>query len=194
MSPVGGNHVRRSLAAVGDLLARVDDVAAPVPAGGADVGRVVGHVSTCLAFYAHDLVAGPEDVSDVQVAPRPAADLRTLAGGLLAWGEVLARVVDASSPAERGFHAHGRPDAAGFAALGCAELLLHGDDVATGVGLPFDPPGDVVAAVLVRLFPDVPAGDDAWAALRWATGRGDLPGRPRRTSWRYAAAPAGERS
>ncbi|MCW2675557.1 MAG: Mycothiol maleylpyruvate isomerase N-terminal protein [Modestobacter sp.] len=54
-----GGDVRRSLAAVADLLARVDDAAAPVPAMGADAGGVVTHVVGCLAFYAHDLVAGP---------------------------------------------------------------------------------------------------------------------------------------
>ena len=190
---MNGEDLRRSLAAVGDLLAQVDDAAAPVPAMGADVGRVVAHVGSCLAFYAHDLVAGPDDVSDVQVLPQPGADLPTLSRGLLAWGEVLARVVDASPPVERGFHSDGRPDAAGFAALGCAELLLHTDDVAAALRLAFRPPDDLAAAVLARLFPEVAVDGDPVQALRWATGRGDLPGQTRRTSWQYAAAPAGER-
>jgi hypothetical protein len=188
-----GDDVRRSIAAVRGVLAQVTDVAAPVPAMGDDAGAVVAHVGSCLAFYAHDLVAGPDDVSDVEVVRRVGADLPTLTAGLLAWGEILARVVDTSPPTERGWHPDGRPDAAGFAALGCAELLLHTEDVAAALGLSFDPPAEVAAAVLARLFPDVPAAGDPWAALRWATGRSDLPGRPRRTSWRYAEAPAGER-
>ena len=58
-------------------------------------------------------------------------------------------------------------------------------DVAVARGLTWTPPAAVVTAVLTRLFPDVPAGDDPWAALRWATGRGELPGREPRTEWHY---------
>jgi hypothetical protein len=190
---VGGDDVRRSLAAVADLLTRVGDAAAPVPAMDADVRGVVTHVGSCLAFYAHDLVAGPRAVTAVDVVGRADADLGGLTASPRAWGEVLARVVDAVPPGERGWHPDGMPDATGFAALGCAELLLHGEDVAQGLGLAFDPPADVAAAVLARLFPDVAPAHDAWTALRWATGRGDLPGQPRPTSWKYAAAPVGER-
>jgi hypothetical protein len=187
---VTGDHVRAALAAVRDVLARVPDAATPVPAMDADAGRVVAHVAGCLAFYAHDLVAGPDDAAGLDVVRRPDAGLDVLVVSLGAWAEVLARVVDAAPAGERGFHPDGRPDAAGFAALGCAELLLHGDDVAGAIGLAWEPPVAVSGAVLGRLFPDVPPGDDPWTALRWATGRADLPGSPRRTSWRYAAAPA----
>jgi hypothetical protein len=191
---IGADDVRRAAAAARTVLDRVEDGAAPVPAMGTDVAGVVAHVAACLSWYAHDLVAGPDEVSGADLVSRPGADLTVLLAGLGAWGEVLARVVDAAPPAERGFHPEGRPDAAGFAALGCAELLLHTDDIATGTGVAFAPPADLAAAVLDRLFPETPGGPDPWAALRWATGRGDLPGRPRRSGWRYAAAPAGERA
>lgn len=42
-------------------------------------------------------------------------------------------------------------------------------------------------AVLARLFPDTPDGDPV-LTLTWATGRGDLAGRPRLTSWVVCAA------
>ena len=189
----GGDDVRRAAAAARTVLGEVGDGGTPVPAMGTDVSGVVAHVSACLAWYAHDLVAGPDEVSGADLVRRPGAVLPELVAGLGAWAEVLARVVDAAPPGERGSHPHGRPDAAGFAALGCAELLLHTDDVAASTGRAFAPPADLAAAVLGRLFPDVPGGGDPWPALRWATGRGELPGRPRRGTWRYAAAPAGER-
>jgi len=44
--------------------------------------------------------------------------------------------------------------------------------------------------VLERLLPDVEPGDDPWAALLWATGRLELPGRPRRTDWGWTNSPA----
>jgi len=48
----------------------------------------------------------------------------------------------------------------------------------------------VVPPVLERLLPDVEPGDDPWAALLWATGRLELPGRPRRTDWGWTNSPA----
>jgi hypothetical protein len=67
--------------------------------------------------------------------------------------------------------------------------VRHGFDLTTGLGLPGHPPADLCAAVLTRLFPDGPAGDPA-AVLRWQTGRGVLPGRARKSSWVWRAAPA----
>jgi hypothetical protein len=99
--------------------------------------------------------------------------------------------VDAAGPADRGWHSHGVADAAGFAAIGCAEVLVHGTDVADALGLSWSPPGDVAAAVLARLFPEVTDVPDPMAGLLWATGRLALPGRPRRTSWTYGMTPAG---
>ncbi|WP_325049214.1 hypothetical protein [Micromonospora deserti] len=43
------------------------------------------------------------------------------------------------------------------------------------------------AAVVRRLFPDAPPGP-APRVLLWLTGRGELPGRARRTSWSWRAA------
>ncbi|MCW2675558.1 MAG: hypothetical protein JWR70_598 [Modestobacter sp.] len=54
----------------------------------------------------------------MDVAGRADADLGGVTASLRAWGEVLARVVDAAPPGERGWHHDGTPDAAGFAALG----------------------------------------------------------------------------
>ncbi|MCF6506476.1 hypothetical protein E9549_03495 [Blastococcus sp. MG754426] len=102
---------------------------------------------------------------------------------------MLARTLDGAAPGERGWHSHGVADPTGFAAIACAELLVHGADVAGAVGLDWQPPAEVAGAVRDRLFPDVPAGDDPLADLLWATGRLALPGRPRRGEWRYAMRP-----
>ncbi|MFD2093220.1 hypothetical protein [Blastococcus deserti] len=69
---------------------------------------------------------------------------------------------------------------------------MHGTDVADAVGLAWSPPTDVAAAVLARLFPGTDPGAEPMAVLLWATGRADLPGRPRRTAWTYAMTPAGD--
>jgi hypothetical protein len=137
-------------------------------------------------WYAHDLAAGPsESPGPVPRWPEDAtpADLvREL--GIAA--DVLARVVATATPHDRGWHPWGVADAAGFAAIGIAEIVLHTDDVASAVGLPWTPPAGPVAGALARLFPAAPADGDPWTAMRWASGRGDLPGRARVTDWRYA--------
>jgi hypothetical protein len=181
--------LRSAARAAQELLARVPDFSAPVPAMSGDVRDVVLHIAACLQWYAHDLVAGPtEAVGPTPEWPADAAPA-DLVRELGISAEVLARVVTLAGPDDRAWHPWGLPDATGIAAIGIAELLLHTDDVAAGVGLAWTPPAGPVAAALARLFPDAPADGDPWSALRWATGRGDLPGRPRVTDWRYALTP-----
>jgi hypothetical protein len=69
------------------------------------------------------------------------------------------------------------------------ETLVHTYDLAQGLGLRWSPPADLCTRALARLFPDAPADTDPWPTLLWATGRGDLPGHPRRTTWRWYASP-----
>ena len=95
-----------------------------------------------------------------------------------ACGALLVAMVTTTSPATRAWHPHGTSDPEGFAAMGVAETLLHGHDAALGLGVPWEPPADLCARVLSRLFPGAPADARPWAALLWAAGRGDLPGRP----------------
>ena len=180
-----GDDLRAAGTAVQELFARVPDGTAPVPTLGTDVIGVAAHITSCLTWYAHDLVAGPVEVSAFDVVRRPDADLGETCLQLGAATEVLARVVEAAGPAERGWHPWGIADAAGFAGMGCAELLLHAGDVATDRELAWTPPSRLAAATLARLFPWAPADADPWTALLWATGRGVLPGREPVTSWRW---------
>ncbi|MGA8248243.1 MAG: hypothetical protein WB797_15165, partial [Nocardioides sp.] len=72
---------------------------------------------------------------------------------------------------------------------GVTETLVHGHDASLGLGVAWEPPADLCLRVLARLFPvDLPDADP-WTALLWATGRADLPGRPRLDDWRWYAEP-----
>jgi hypothetical protein len=73
--------------------------------------------------------------------------------------------------------------------MGVVETLVHTGDLANGLGLTWEPPAALCARVLRRLFPDAPADTDPWRTLLWATGRAELPGRPRLTSWRWYGEP-----
>jgi hypothetical protein len=106
-----------------------------------------------------------------------------------ACGALLVAMVTTSSPDTRAWHPYGTSDPEGFAAMGVAEVLLHGYDVALGLGVPWDPPADLCRRVRDRLFPDAPTDAQPWAALLWASGRGDLPDRPRLDDWRWYAEP-----
>ncbi|MEV6160658.1 VOC family protein [Streptomyces sp. NPDC052052] len=121
------------------------------------------------------------------------ADRTAGSAGLLrtveASGALLAAMVRTASPEVRSYHPYGVSDPEGFAAMGVVETLVHTQDLAVGLDLPWAPPADLCDRVLARLFPDAPKDADRWTVLLWATGRAELPGRPRLTSWRWHGAP-----
>jgi hypothetical protein len=170
------------------------------PAGGLDwtCFETVEHMADDLFTYAAQLApARPSTTTHVPIGWRrqreggpaltiyadPAFGPAGLVQAFEACGAMLAAMVD-TVPADRlSFHNYGPSDAAGFAAMGVVEVLVHMHDVATGLTVPWSPPADLCAAALARLFPSVPAADDPWTTLLWATGRVALPDRPVRTSW-----------
>ncbi|WP_319463743.1 hypothetical protein [Micromonospora sp. RTP1Z1] len=160
-----------------------------------DCWHTAEHLGDTLLSYAAQLVARPDGryARFAAVADRDAS-----AGEVLefsdAAGRLLALVVRATPSNVRAFHPSGRADPEGFAAMGCVETLLHGEDIARGLGVALDPSRPLCARVVARLFPDVAAGladVDPWAALRWCAGRVELPGRPHRDRWQWRGAPIG---
>jgi hypothetical protein len=160
-----------------------------VPAGTLewDCWHTAEHVGDTLLSYAAQLIAQPGAryvrfmaSADTDASPAEVLEFAQVGGGLLV---STVRTVPAGAQA---YHPTGVTDAAGFAALGCIESLLHGQDIARGLDLDLDPPREICAAVLASRFPQAAAelGDiDPWAALQWATGRTELPGHPRRSRW-----------
>jgi hypothetical protein len=121
------------------------------------------------------------------------APIEDLLEALVLSAHVLARVVEATPPGGRGYHAWGSPDATGFVAMGCDEILVHSGDICAGLGVRFDAPADLCARVVARLFPWTPAHDDPWERLLWCNGRAALPGRRRQgPEWRWWSAPLDE--
>ena len=81
----------------------------------------------------------------------------------------------------------GISDAAGFAAMGVAETLVHTHDITQGLGVGWRPPESLSQLVVDRLLPMAPQGRTS-DVLLWATGRADLEGRPRVSEWVWRAA------
>ncbi|MCX5207099.1 hypothetical protein OG897_37555 [Streptomyces sp. NBC_00237] len=129
-------------------------------------------------------------------APRNAVRADRAAGveGLLAVLDsaagLMCAVASVKSPEARAYHVYGDSDPEGFAAMSIVELFVHTHDLTTGLGLDaWEPPADLCARTLHRLFPHVPADTAPWPTLLWATGRGELPGRARLDEWRWYGAP-----
>lgn len=169
-----------------------------------DCWETVEHLSDNLFAYAAQL--GPKTPPlDGQVpfagesrrpgGPANAIHANRKAGpaGLLqvleASSALLVAMVRTTSAQTRAHHGFGVSDPEGFAAMGIVETLVHTHDLAQGLGLGWRPPADLCSRVLVRLFPDAPSSTDAWSTLLWATGRAELPGRPRLTAWRWDGTP-----
>ncbi|AWN25265.1 hypothetical protein [Streptomyces sp. NEAU-S7GS2] len=124
---------------------------------------------------------GPANAVHADRAAGPAGLLQVLEAS----GALLVAMVRTTTPEVRAHHVFGVSDPEGFAAMGAVETLVHTHDLAEGLGLAWNPPADLCARVLARLFPDVPQDADPWPTLLWATGRAELPGHPRRTTWRW---------
>ncbi|MFD8233746.1 GNAT family N-acetyltransferase [Streptomyces sp. NPDC059696] len=102
-------------------------------------------------------------------------------------GALLAAAVRTAPRHVRAFHPYPFRSAnrEGFAAMGVAEVLLHTHDIAEGLGVAYEPAPELCEFVLGRIFPHVQPGPTPWAALLWATGRGELAGRAPLTEWRW---------
>ncbi|WP_406136651.1 hypothetical protein [Streptomyces sp. NBC_01089] len=169
-----------------------------------DCWETVEHLSDDLFAYAAQL--GPRtppldgEVPFVWESRRPGGPANAIhadrgAGptGLLqvleASGALLVAMVRTTAPQVRAHHAFGISDPEGFAAMGIVETLVHTYDLAQGLGLAWNPPADLCSRALTRLFPNAPESTDPWPTLLWATGRAELHGRPRPTSWRWDGTP-----
>jgi hypothetical protein len=105
-----------------------------------------------------------------------------------------------SRPTAASISSFGIADAEGTADIRCIELLVHGGDIAAGLGLRFEPPPDVCARTVARMFPDpelesLSSRDIApWTKLRWATGRISIRELPDAgNDWRWHSAPLAHR-
>ncbi|MFE3609414.1 maleylpyruvate isomerase N-terminal domain-containing protein [Streptomyces goshikiensis] len=148
--------------------------------------ETLSHIALGVVGYAGLLIARPTDryitlFSSIDShAPVPAA-----LEGIRIAGTLLANTVDNTPSDVRAWHPYGHSDAAGFAAMGVLEMVVHSRDIARGLDIDWTPSDELSAPVVERLFPDAPAGHDPAATLLWCTGRAELPGLPRQSGWRW---------
>lgn len=189
MTSLHGRHVEEAVAEMVRVLGPYAPADWQVPAGSLDwtCWTTAAHVAHDLTAYAMQLAARePRRYLPLDLVVRPGIPPREVLEIVTAAGRLLSTTVSAAPPGARAWH-WGPADPSGFAALGVNETLVHTYDISRGLGIDWLPPAPLSAAVLARLFPDAPEEDPA-RALLWCTGRIELPGRPRLTSWVLKAA------
>ncbi len=166
--------------------------------------ELIEHLAESLFFYAGQLVAVPEAIVGsypyVERNDRPGGHEGTLfvdrdegPAGLLralnACSRIVVSLLRTAPSAHRARHMWGHADPEGFAAMSVVEIAVHVHDLASTIGIDWNPSPQLCALTLARLFPDVEVGNDPWATLLWATGRTALADRPRLDDWRWYSEP-----
>jgi hypothetical protein len=164
-----------------------------VPAGGLewDCRTTIEHLLDTLILYTAHLATRTDRALPYLRRGDAGAPVRHLIRNVTSAAWILAGVAEATPPGTLAFHPAGNSDAEGFCAMGCDELLVHVHDIASGLGLPFRPPEDLAGGVLLRLFPALSVGDDAWSTLLWANGRLARHGEAAPADWVWQSSPAG---
>ncbi|MCC7371439.1 MAG: DinB family protein [Chloroflexi bacterium] len=151
------------------------------------------HVTIALDKYSRWLATPTGDPTPPDQLRDPNLSIAQLLALLRLRAGVLDVVVRAAEPTARGFRIWGRPDPEGYVAIACTEIFLHTDDIARSLGATFGPPPGVCQRAVRRLFPWAPTNVEPWAALRWATGRLELPGHDRvGADWAWQGGPLSE--
>lgn len=158
-----------------------------------DCRRTLDHIVDTLFFYAAALASRATERIPLPRNGDPSAPPERLLVTVGHAAAILAEVARAVPPGTRAFHPAGMADLSGWIALGCEEILLHTDDIARALAVPYRPPDDLSARILARIFPWAPMDIDPWTSLRWAAGRDALPDRERLgPDWYWHCAPLAE--
>jgi uncharacterized protein (TIGR03083 family) len=83
----------------------------------------------------------------------------------------LAAVATITPPEVRAFHITGPSSASDYVGRACVELLVHAEDVLSGLGVAFAPPPDLCRRILAAVYSDAVASDDPWQCLLAANER-----------------------
>ena len=191
MSSVGGQHVEEAVAEMVAVLTphEEDDWQARAGALEWSCRATAAHVAhDLLAYAAQVAVRANDEYLPIDLVTAAEASPREVLRVVTACGRLLSNAVANASAGPVAWH-WGMSDAAGFAAMGIAGVLVHTYDITQGLNVAWLPPDSLSQRVVARLLPDAPPGRAAQILL-WATGRTDLDGHPRVSEWVWRAAPA----
>jgi len=126
----------------------------------------------------------PDDYLCTELALDDSATPPRLLAALSAHAELLHRIARSAGPDLRAHHNYGVSDAAGFAAMGVVETLIHTLDLVRGLNPadPWRPPAALAAPAIARLFPHAPTD-----VLLYCCGHAALGEWPQQTQWQWDA-------
>ena len=134
--------------------------------------RTLDHMIDGTVFYSGQVAnEAPKRLPAIRQGNPDASveDLVTTVGSVT---HILASALRSAPVDARFFHPAGMADRSGYAAMSCVELLVHTSDIATSFGIAFNPDNELCGRVVRRLFPWIEnVGADAFAVMRWTTGR-----------------------
>jgi hypothetical protein len=151
-----------------------------------DVEQTITHMLAAVAKYTLYLASRCEHFIGLAVTRWPDATNEEVVDSVVPVATGLAAVAAVTPPGVRAYHVTGPSSAADYVGRACVELLVHTDDVLTGLGVAFTPPAGLCRRVLTQRYPGAispapgpdqdpalpePAPDEAWRALVTATGR-----------------------
>ena len=196
-NPVTPDDLDSAVDVVAAMLTAAIDADWSIPAGPVtwSCAETVEHMGKVGVHYAAQLAVGAETVHvRVMAEPHPEGTNARRSQFLQAGGRLLSRVARAMPPDASALHPWGQADVEGWVAIACAEFLLHGADIAAGLGCAFDPDDEVCARVLARVAPEhaalaYRADLGGWGGLTYAAGRRAVDGLPAVGQWRWRAGP-----
>ena len=176
--PVTEDDLRTSVSYAADALATVSDEQwGGTPSNSEwDRQRILRHVTWAVLGYGSLLATKADGPIDFMLLEHRSDPGVYIINRLEIASEVLIQVTRGVEPSTRGWHPTGRPDAEGFLAMACSEVLLHTYDVVRELDNVFEPPDDVVDRVLARLYPWSPKSTCRWQTMLWASSRASLEG------------------
>ena len=184
------------------VVQELDTLLSGVPASGwkspaANVGwscrSTADHIASDFAHYAAQIIGQPHDhYVKFSFDTSRATTSDQLREVVRVSGGLLAAAVRTARPGCLGWHPHGYFTAAGFAAIGAAEGLVHGHDIAAGLNMPWSPNQRLCEHVLSMVFPGAAHGTSASAfeGLLSQTGRTPLARHEPAPAWNYAGGAA----
>lgn len=128
----------------------------------------VEHIASALSKYTLYLASRSTEPIALRIESWPDSSQRERIDAIASVGRALRGVAAQTPPDARAFHANGLFDADGYEAFGCLECLVHGHDIAEGLGLDFAPPAEITQPVIARLVPWI---EPTWESLLKHTGR-----------------------
>lgn len=146
------------------------------------VDQTIAHMTGAPAKYAFYLSSRSTRYVAVTVSPVPGATRQERLEAIEGCAAALAGVAAAAPPGAFGFHISGMRTAQQFLVMACEELLVHAYDVTRGLGLPYEPPGELSRLVIEHAHPGQDDQRPVWPLLLWLNGRRH----PAATGWGQA--------